>query len=133
METLNHTDTSMGSLPAELEIAVCEHLESGDLASLARTSKHFLAVAQPILYRDVEVDDVPVNDISPFDAEYTDPSTLRMLHSTLLGRERDLGPLIKSLHIRSLHFSVPWKELVPIFLAMRNLLVFKIGEIYFSN
>lgn len=123
----------MGSLPVELEIAVCEHLESGDLASVARTSKHFLAVAQPILYRDVEVDDVPVNDISPIDTQYTDPSSLRMLHSTLLGRERDLGPLIKSLHIRSLFFSVPWKELAPFFLAMRNLLVFRIGVIYCIN
>lgn len=118
----------MRCLAVELQINVCEYLARNDLASVARTSKHFLAVAQPILYRDVEVHDIPVGSVhSP---DYTNPSRLRSFHNTLLSHERDLGPLVKRLYIRSLFVLVPWKELIPIFLAMRNLLVLKIEMIH---
>lgn len=43
----------MQTLPVELQTHICHLALNEDLASLSRTSTHFLDVAQPALYRHV--------------------------------------------------------------------------------
>ncbi|EIM81994.1 uncharacterized protein STEHIDRAFT_171604 [Stereum hirsutum FP-91666 SS1] len=134
-------------LPLELQMLVYKHAPKTTLVSLMCTSSHIHRIVEPILYREVIIDDQASEDrmmalidsrrargfinttenISESDLETLDgPTSFSLFRKTLMRKPFHFGPLLKSLEINEVSMELEWDELKEMFLTMPNLLTLSI-------
>lgn len=134
-------------LPLELQILVYKHVPNTTLVSLMCTSSHVHRLVEPILYREVIIDDQASEDrlmalikfrraqgfvnttenLSESDLETLDgPTSFSLFRKTLMRKPFHFGPLLKSLEINEVSMELEWDELKEMFLTMPNLLTLSI-------
>lgn len=134
-------------LPLELQILVYKHVPNTTLVSLMCTFSHVHRLVEPILYREVIIDDQASEDrltalinfrraqgyvnttenLSESDLETLDgPTSFSLFRKTLMRKPFHFGPLLKSLEINEVSGELEWEELKEMFLTMPNLLTLSI-------
>lgn len=123
------------SLPLEIQDLVLQQTHVGALASLACTCSHYLRLAQPILYRHIDVDDNAAVErenyyealrdcdltLSPKSKYFDDPTTYQLFRTTLMNSPSQFGPFIVSLEIVVLAGEAKWTDFPELFSTMPNL------------
>ncbi|EIM89313.1 uncharacterized protein STEHIDRAFT_167150 [Stereum hirsutum FP-91666 SS1] len=117
----------MDRLPAELHVAICRDLSSGDMASLALCSHSHAALVRPLLYEHIAMwgaEKLRRYRYQNRGVQYNHQSTrFFALVTTIVSRPSFFGPFVKSISDSCFHWSSESElgELALFFQSMTNL------------